>query len=350
VGTKRFHLFLVVGGILVLLGPALGQTQDRPRFGGGGRGPGGQRRPFDPNMIFNFMSGGKDYIVIDEVPANPRDPSARERMAEFAQRQGITNGRLTREQFASYMQERMAQFRGGRGGSRPPGPPPGGPGAPGGAPPGAAPGAPSGTPPASAPGGAPGAPAGDDAIREEFRRLDRNNDNALSTDEMPDALRAELNRWDTNRNGTIELDEYREYARARGQASPGGEGVPIIITAPAPVEEERRPTVYRVGKLPKELPSWFEQLDKDQDGQVGLYEWKAAGRSVSEFVAMDRNGDGFVTVEEALRYQKVVAKSGSRPAGGAVASAARGLARGQADGSAGSGEGGGQGGRRRARP
>jgi hypothetical protein len=77
---------------------------------------------------------------------------------------------------------------------------------------------------------------------------------------------------------------------------------------PAPVEETR-PAVYRVGKLPRELPGWFAQLDKDNDGQVGLYEWKAAGKATTEFLAMDANGDGFLTAEEVLRFQRVNKKT-----------------------------------------
>jgi hypothetical protein len=62
--------------------------------------------------------------------------------------------------------------------------------------------------------------------------------------------------------------------------------------------------VYRPGKLPRELPSWFFQLDTDQDAQIGLYEWKVSGRSIEEFQRMDRNQDGFLTVEEVLYYEK----------------------------------------------
>jgi hypothetical protein len=74
-----------------------------------------------------------------------------------------------------------------------------------------------------------------------------------------------------------------------------------------------------VGKLPRGLPAWFEQLDTDKDGQIGLYEWKGAGRPIAEFLAMDLNRDGFVTVEEALRYQK--ARPASAPRGTAIARA-----------------------------
>jgi hypothetical protein len=46
-------------------------------------------------------------------------------------------------------------------------------------------------------------------------------------------------------------------------------------------------------------------LDTDKDGQVGLYEWKAANRPVNKFQEMDFNNDGFITVEEALKYFKL---------------------------------------------
>ena len=69
---------------------------------------------------------------------------------------------------------------------------------------------------------------------------------------------------------------------------------------------EKRPTVYRANNLPTQgLPTWFAQLDTDKDGQVGLYEWKTAGRSLSDFQTWDLNGDGFITVEEAMHTFKM---------------------------------------------
>ena len=65
--------------------------------------------------------------------------------------------------------------------------------------------------------------------------------------------------------------------------------------------DDERPNVLRYGKTPKELPSWFTELDTDKDAQIGLYEWRAAGRSIEEFLAKDLNGDGFLTAEEVLK-------------------------------------------------
>jgi hypothetical protein len=45
-----------------------------------------------------------------------------------------------------------------------------------------------------------------------------------------------------------------------------------------------------------ELPSEYRDYDKDGDGQIGLYEWPRS--RVADFVAKDKNNDGFLTLEE----------------------------------------------------
>ena len=234
---NRFRLFLLGGGALLLLGPAvgLGQFQGGPPGGfqpppggfqpgdsPGPGGPGGRRGMFrmDPSMIFNMMTNNQDFLTEAQYLANPfvaRDPNAKDRIESFMQRMGITNGGLTRDQFSQFFQERMAQRQAERAAANPGGQNPSDPNAP--------------------------APAADP-------------------------------------NAATDPD------------------------AEPPPPEDKRPTVYRVGSLPPGLPAWFATYDTDQDGQVGLYEWKAQGGSVSDFQKIDLNGDGFITVDEALRYQK----------------------------------------------
>jgi hypothetical protein len=68
--------------------------------------------------------------------------------------------------------------------------------------------------------------------------------------------------------------------------------------------EEEKPVAMRYGKLPKNLPGWFEEQDTDKDGQVSLYEWRKAGKDSKEFLEMDLNGDGLVTADEYLRFAR----------------------------------------------
>jgi Ca2+-binding EF-hand superfamily protein len=219
--------------------------------------------------MFNFLSGGKDVVVRSELT----EPWKQQMFDRTAQRLGITDGRITRQQFLDGMNR-----QGGQGG----------------------------------PGAAPNGGDIDARAEEQFRRRDQNGDGLLNSDEMPEDLRAERDKWDTNKDGFIDLAEFKVYFRARmeqrmaGRGANGEAGPAAVITAESPEEEEdKKPVVYRVGKLPKELPGWFEQIDTDKDAQIGLYEWRQAGRSIEEFQRIDRNGDGFLTVEEVLRYEKL---------------------------------------------
>jgi hypothetical protein len=237
----RFLSIALLGGATLLFAVDLAQAQrgrnrsQRPGGDGGGPGgafpgggfwrPGGGDSGGDASerirrfaeMVFDRYSGGKDVIVISEFQSS-RDPSAQERLREFAERAGIRNGQVTREQFTKYLEERMAQRMSGdqgRGGDQDRG--------------------------------------GDDR---------GNGDQGREEDFSFDP------RWNE----------------------------------PEPQQEEKRPVVYTAQNLPEELTGnhWFASLDRDQDGQVALYEWKAAGRSLAEFRTVDVNADGFATAEEAL--------------------------------------------------
>lgn len=253
---------------------------------GGGRGGGGFGR--DPDQMFDRFANGKEVLRRSDL-TDPRTQQMFDRMAEAA---GITNGEMTREQFRSAMEKMRQEWGGGRGGRS------GGQGNGGG------------------PGGGNGQPNWTQWAEQRFSQLDQNGDGYLNSDEMPEDLKSELDKWDTDRNGLIDLNEFKAYFQARMQqrmaergagGSPGGD--PIYIETPEQ-QERQRPVVYHAGNLPKELPAWFAALDTDKDGQIGLYEWKASGRSLEEFRRIDRNDDGFLTVEEVLYYVAQQKKNG----------------------------------------
>ena len=241
-------------------------------------------------MLFN-ISGGKDVIRSTNSTRGPRDDGS------LWFHVGLTGNTISRDQFKQAMTKVKEMAASGQ--------------------------LPSGMNFRGGPGG-PGGPGGDmdRRVEERFQRLDKNQDGVLSNDELTEALQGERDKYDTNHNGEIDLNEYRAYVNARmGGDSKSDEGparAPAIGIGPggaAPeVEEERkRPTLLRAGNLPRDFP--YASLDTDVDGQVGLYEWKQAGRRIAEFLPMDLNNDGYLTVDEYYRWRKqrdeVAMKSGS---------------------------------------
>jgi Ca2+-binding EF-hand superfamily protein len=272
-----------------------GDSRNAPGPQGGFQGPGGfggrGRGGRDPNQFFDMLSNGKDVVNRSEI----QDPRLQMMFDRMAERMGVTNGQITRQQFTAFQEQRAAGGS-GRGNS-----PSGAPGT-------------SGGPGASFDrGGFRGRRGNPDATAEGmFERLDQNGDGYLNFDEMPPELRNELDQWDKDRNRLIDLNEFRAYYQTRVRppsasqesANQSGQGSwPNYSIEMAPAQEERKPpVVYRADKLPRELPAWFAQLDSDHDGQVGLYEWKASGKTIQEFDEMDSNKDGFLTVDEVLRF------------------------------------------------
>jgi Ca2+-binding EF-hand superfamily protein len=266
-------------------------------FGGGG-GFGGA--PRDPNQIFDYLAKGRTFFLLTDTR------SLREPLTKYAQENGITDGKITREHFSKFNEQMKTQSGGAAGGGNmfmrkgPPGA--------------------EGTSPT--PGGPPGATPGmsqEEALSKwaeaEFKNRDRNGDGKLNADEMGDRLKDQLARFDVNKDGLIDLAEFRGYMAARMDRREDGEKAPanpVVIL----VEEDldRRPTVFRAGRLPKELPKWFADLDTDGDGQIALFEWRVS-KSVEEFAEYDRNDDGLITPEEVLRKLNItsteVAASGS---------------------------------------
>ncbi|MFL5243681.1 MAG: hypothetical protein ACJ8FY_16385 [Gemmataceae bacterium] len=307
----RIRLFLFGLTLAVLLVPSSGLTQfgpggGPPGGGGGGRGGGGFR--MDPSAMWDRMAKGKDSVT----RADLSDQFSQMIFDRTVQAAGITNGVLTKQQYLEQAQAFMQRM--GRGSNR---------GGRGGMPPGGMPGQ---TPDQRRQPGSGGDPA-----EAQFRKLDINGDGVLNTDEMPEDLKVVKDQY-ANRDGVVDLNGFKEFTRSKGQQGFGGNW--IGGQEETPEEEEKRPVVFHAGNLPKELlaggkAAWFQELDKDEDAQIGLYEWKDSGRSIEEFQKIDRNGDGYLTVEEVLYYlaqqDKATAKAkGKSGSSAATASAGRG--------------------------
>ncbi len=310
--------------------PPPGNFGDRGGFGGSRGGFGGGRGGFDPASMWDRMAQGQDSINLND----PRF-SFMKRMMEKRGEPLPPNGVLTKQQFVAGAQQRMAQ-RGSEGNN-------GGPGRftpPGGSPNvmtfQATPG-PDGKPVVTMQG-PPGMNGSPDAMAQNFFRMsDRNGDGKITQDEASRGLRDRFSQYDTNRDGAIDANEFRPYIQERmgnrGDRGPGGSFDPRNGSQSSQypnnnwgnwnnqgsnqnnirdgrdrngkAAEDERPSVVRYGNLPKGLPSWWDELDSDQDGQVGLYEWRRHGRATAEFVELDLNADGYLTADEWLRHEQL---------------------------------------------
>jgi Ca2+-binding EF-hand superfamily protein len=80
----------------------------------------------------------------------------------------------------------------------------------------------------------------------------------------------------------------------------------IIATSQAGVRTGGFSLSVRLTALPKDLPPWFQALDKDGDGQITLQQWLKAGWPLDDFRRYDLNDDGIITADEVLRSLKGV--------------------------------------------
>lgn len=154
-----------------------------------------------------------------------------------------------------------------------------------------------------------------------FYQYDKNKNGVLDKEEASQ-MSSNLQRADLNNDGTITRDELlshlsnfsggesddrddgdrRGYSRGGGRSGggsfyrprrdgdePAGAGGSYRFLSPAE-------------RLPKGTPSWFLRADADGDGQVSMHEYSAtwSDAKAAEFAALDRNGDGRITPDEAL--------------------------------------------------
>jgi len=290
--TRVFGFLVLVVSMLSLLGQSRSQAQ------------GGKGFSMNPDDIFNKYANGKEVIVMSEL-----DAQTQERLKRLAGFMGIPiTEKITRDEFKKHvggvtamMQSGALPFKGFGGGGAPPSDTQG--------------------PPTGDPKGGPRSPSDrESAIEAVFRKMDKNNDGTLSADEVPENMQREREEYDKNHDGFIDLAEFKAFAavvRPPRESDPSRSGSDRPRTDTSETRksetpaEEIKPTIYRIGKLPKDLPEWFIRLDKagDCDGQVGLWEARYEKSVMDEFTKYDLNGDGLLTAEEVLKYKASLRKT-----------------------------------------
>ncbi len=147
-----------------------------------------------------------------------------------------------------------------------------------------------------------------------IRRYDRNRNGMLDENEMGRLSGNPLD-FDRNRDGRLSAGELsvryarrREAeaeARAMGRSDDrrGRQEEPPPREIPDPYNGRNSFRVVSDQDLPEGTPRWFEEKDRNRDGQVAMAEYTGKWNEslVDEFFRWDANGDGVITAEEALR-------------------------------------------------
>ncbi len=134
-----------------------------------------------------------------------------------------------------------------------------------------------------------------DGIRGDPNEIDRNNDGRIDRDEMI----ARVSAYMGGRGGNREDDRGRGD-RGGGDRGDGDRGGDREMDTNSGRRSYRFLSASE--RLPEGLPSWFEERDRDQDGQVTMAEYSSSwtDSKAREFLRYDINDDGVITPEECL--------------------------------------------------
>ena len=142
-----------------------------------------------------------------------------------------------------------------------------------------------------------------------------------TTDKIQQSARELMNKYDLNRNGYLDKDKGEWVkslpfdANAADKNKDGRISMAEMIAALGGKTDVTSGYVsfsYRPSepydRLPSGVPDWFLRMDKDQDGQITMFEY-AEGKPwtveiAKEFTYLDKNGDGIVTIEECFATLK----------------------------------------------
>lgn len=139
---------------------------------------------------------------------------------------------------------------------------------------------------------------------ERFTMLDRNKDGVISKADLPDhsapPLRLLIEKADADKDGKVTFEEMKALRPSITQEQfktldRNKDGVLTKEDAPAAPR-----TMKEGSKEPNPMAGFIERADKDKDGKASYDEVKAVAPEMTPdlFSKLDKNGDGFLTVDE----------------------------------------------------
>lgn len=147
---------------------------------------------------------------------------------------------------------------------------------------------------------------------ERMRQFDRNRDGFLTKEELSRFSGNPMD-FDRNRDGKLSESELtvryarrregREEAQANDDRNRRRDDDRKRKSDPPDVFGDRKSYRSTPRSLPEGLPRFFEDKDGDRDGQVTMTEYATEWNEdvIAAFFRNDLNGDGIITVAEAMR-------------------------------------------------